>query len=569
MSVSETELKEFILDSGLVTRGEMEAASAEALMTGRPLAHVLISRGAISENAMPKVQSYVLGVPFVRLTGESIPREALALIPEPVARAHSVISYAKDGDRVEIALLDMRDLEAVSQLRTRGLTLHPRLTDTEGIKHALLQYQKLLKEEFGDVIAAEAAKMPAAGIHAAQLAEEPSVIRVVDALLRHAALQRAEDIHFEPLEQELLVRYRIGGTLRDAMFLPKNAAAAIVARLKLLAGLAPEEALVPQDGRFKMETEADAVSFRLSTIPTSYGEKAVLRVLRKTGEGFTLDTLGLHGEALERVHRALREHSGLILVTGETGSGKTTMLYTLLDILNTPHASIATIEDPIEYRMKRVSQSQTEPKLGFTFAEGVRALMRQDADVIMVGDIRDEETASLAVSAASAGRLVLAGIRAPSAAEALSSLVKKGADPEHLASTVRLVIGNGLLRKLASPKETYMPSREELVATVNGRERALVALKEERLLPPEARIQDLSFYRPVSSDAKNAYRHHVGIHEALFVSSGIRELIREGRDAADIEDAAKREGMFTLSEDAIYMAALGVTSLTEASSIPS
>ncbi|MFZ2908063.1 MAG: ATPase, T2SS/T4P/T4SS family, partial [Minisyncoccia bacterium] len=393
MQVSESELKEFIADSGLVSRKDVDAAGEEAKRRKQSVGDILVGSGALTSDALRRIKAYVLGIPFVNLKDRKIDLPVLSLIPEPIARTHSIIAYKKTNDELEVAMLDTEDLPAIDSVRKKtGLKILPRLTDEDSVKNALLQYQKSLKEEFGDLIANEAGKLTVVkettgvevtGEELKKMAEDLPIVRIVDTLLRHAIIQKASDIHIEPMEEQVLVRYRIDGMLHDAMTLPTQAAPGIVARIKVLANLKLDEKRLPQDGRFKMETESDKVSFRVSLLPTYFGEKVVMRLLRESGDGFTLEALGFHGESLERVHWATKQATGLILVSGPTGSGKTTTLYTILDMLNQPDVNISTIEDPIEYQMKRVNQTQVNPAIGFSFVNGLRALVRQDPDIIM------------------------------------------------------------------------------------------------------------------------------------------------------------------------------------------
>lgn len=575
MHVSESELKEFILDSGLVAKKELDAASADAKERGASLGDTLVSRGAITEDALRRIHAYVLGIPFVNLKDRKVPPDTLALIPEPIARTHNIIAYKKEGETLEVAMLDVEDLASIDSVRKKTeLKILPRLTDTESIKHALLQYQKSLKDEFGDIISTEAGKLKVVKAGETDLshddlkkmAEDLPIVRIVDTLLRHAIVQGASDIHIEPMEQEVLVRYRIDGILHDAMTLPRAASAGLAARIKVLATLKLDEKRLPQDGRFKMETEADRVSFRVSVLPTFFGEKIVMRLLRETGEGFTLDALGFHGENLERIHKALKQTTGIILVSGPTGSGKTTTLYTMLDILNTPDVNISTIEDPIEYQMKRVNQTQVNPQIGFTFANGLRSLVRQDPDIIMVGEIRDGETASLAINAALTGHLVLSTIHTNSAAGAIPRLIDMGVEPFLLASTVRVVIGQRLVRKLCEDKEEYSlsASEREKVASAELFNAAFKALRDEKLIKANTGLDGLSFYHPkISSECEDGYKSRIGIHEVLAVSPAIREIMLHETTTDAIEKQARKEGMLTMLEDGLYKSARGVTSLEE------
>ncbi len=574
MHVSEGELKEFITDSGLVAKKEIDAAAEEATAKGQSLGEILVSRGSLTEDALRRIQAYVLGIPFINLKEYHIPTDVLGLIPEPIARTHNIVAYKKEGNSLEVAMLDVDDLVSIDSVRKKtGLKILPRLTDTESIKSTLLQYQKSLKDEFGDIISTEAGKIRVVGEgkdlssdDLKKMAEDLPIVRIVDTLLRHAIVQGASDIHIEPMETEVLVRYRIDGILHDAMTLPKNAAAGIVARIKVLSNLKLDEKRLPQDGRFKVESEADRVSFRVSILPTFFGEKTVMRLLRETGEGFTLDVLGLHGENMERIHKALAQTTGIILISGPTGSGKTTPLYTMLDILNRPDVNISTIEDPIEYQMKRVNQTQVNPQIGFTFANGLRSLVRQDPDIIMVGEIRDGETASLAINAALTGHLVLSTLHTTSAAGAIPRLIDMGGAPFLLTSPVRVIIGQRLVRRLTEPKEAYTldEAARAKIASDEEFDIAFKALEEEKLVKKGSSIDDLQFYRPLpSAESEDGYKSRIGIHEVLAVSPTIRDIILHASTSDAIEMQARKEGMLTMREDGLYKAARGITSIEE------
>jgi type IV pilus assembly protein PilB len=576
MQVSESELKEFILDSGLVSRKDVEAADEEGKRRKQSVGDILVSNGQLSSDALRRIKAYVLGIPFVNLKDRKIPLEVLSLIPEPIARTHSIVAFRKGDKELEVAMLDTEDLPAIDSVRkTTGLTILPRLTDDDSLKHTLLQYQKSLKEEFGDLIATESGRInlikdsdgkEVTGEDLKKMAEDLPIVRIVDTLLRHAIIQGASDIHIEQLEDQVLVRYRIDGMLHDAMTLPKDAGPGIIARIKVLSSLKLDEKRLPQDGRFKMESDGDKVSFRVSMLPTYYGEKIVMRLLRETGEGFSLETLGFHGETMERIHKAMKQTTGIILVSGPTGSGKTTTLYTILDILNTPDVNISTVEDPIEYQMKRVNQTQVNPAIGFTFAQGLRSLLRQDPNIIMVGEIRDSETASLAINAALTGHVVLSTIHTNSAAGAIPRLIDMGVEPFLLVSTLRLVVGQRLVRRLCDSKEEYIPDKteREKVASEDHFTAALGSLTEEKLVKAGTKLAELPFYHPKqSAECEDGYKSRVGIHEIMTVSPTIRDLILHNASPDAIEAQARKEGMLTMLDDGIYKAARGITSLEE------
>ncbi|MEK7188660.1 MAG: GspE/PulE family protein, partial [Patescibacteria group bacterium] len=432
MKVEIQQLKSFLLDSSLVTNEQFEKALKKAEKNQQKVGDVLISERIISQEQLIKMEAYILGIPFVNLEKEVVPPETLKIIPEPIARSHNIVAFRKMGNNLEVAMLDPEDLRTIEFIKkTSNLKILPRLTTPEGIKNVLQQYQKTLEAEFGEIIKKDAGIIQPIR-ETVQIeekedllkaAEELPIIRIVDTLLKHAILQRASDIHIEPLEKEVIIRYRIDGILRDAMLLPKTVDQGIVARIKVLANLKLDEHRLPQDGRFKLETEAYRYSVRVSILPTFDGEKIVMRLLPETTKALSLESIGLRGEMLEKAQHYLRRPIGMILVTGPTGSGKTTTLYSMMEILNNPGVNISTIEDPVEYRIQRTNQTQVNPKIGLTFASGLRALVRQDPDIIMVGEIRDNETAGLAINAALTGHLVLSTLHTNTASGAIPRMI--------------------------------------------------------------------------------------------------------------------------------------------------
>jgi len=577
MRIKDDQLKRFILDdAGLITKSAIAEAEAVAKEENRTLAEAMIAQGVMSEDDLRRVEAYVLGIPFVSLKELKIDFEVLTMIPEPVARTHNIIAYKKSEDTLEVAMLNTADLPAIDFVKKKvGLKIQPRLTDTESMRSALRQYQKTLKDEFGDLIMKDASELKVLAdengeeVSEADLkkaAEDLPVVRIVDTLLRHAIIQGASDIHIEPMEEEVLVRYRTDGILHDAMKLPKVAAGSIVARIKVLSNLKLDQKRLPQDGRFKMEMDGQKVAFRVSMLPVFYGEKVVMRLLRENRSGFSLEGIGFHGSTLERVHRATRATTGIILVTGPTGSGKSTSLYTILDILNTPEVNISTIEDPIEYQMPRLNQSQVKPEIGFTFAAGLRSLMRQDPDVIMVGEIRDEETASLAINASLTGHLVLATIHTNSASGTIARLVDMGAETFLLVSTLRVAIGQRLVRKLCDDhiQHTLSKAEQDELATKVDLDFVLENLKEEGIVEHKATWNTIPFYKPKENgETEDGYKGRMGIHEVLEISPTLKEMVMAGKTGDEVEVQARKEGMLTMLEDGIFKAAQGLTSIEE------
>jgi type IV pilus assembly protein PilB len=567
MYISESHLKSFLADANLVSQKDFDTAEAEAKETGRSVGDVLVARNSIGEDELRRTYAYILGIPFVSLSGTDIKYETLSLIPEPIARRNNVVAYNHRGAELEVAMLDTDDLAAIDFIKKKThLKILPRLTDAASIKTALKQYQQGLKDNLGDIIKRDTESLEKeAGDDLKQMAEGVSAVRIVDTLLRHANAQGASDIHIEPLEETLLIRYRIDGILHDAMTLPKHAAPAITARVKVLGGMRLDEKRVPQDGRFSVDTGAERISFRVSVLPTYFGEKIVMRLLRDSISGFTLESIGFHGTGLEHMHEAMKKTTGMILSTGPTGAGKSTTLYTLLDIVNTPDVNISTVEDPIEYQMARINQTQVRPDIGFTFATGLRSLLRQDPDIIMVGEIRDKETAALAINAALTGHLVLSTLHTNSAAGAVARLIDMGVEPFLLVSTLRVVIGQRLVRRLTPESEGYTLSREEQEALEHVCDPGTVlrALKEEKAVAADTVWKNVSFHRPKDGDEHAAYAGRVGIYEVLPVTASIKELVMRNATGDDIHAQARKEGMLTMSEDGIFKAAQGQTSIEE------
>src|SRR3989344_4216785 len=518
MYIQTKHLKDFIIDSGLISRADFEDAEEESKKkkeggSEEDVGKLLVSKGLITNDDFRRMQAYVLGIPFVNLKNKKIDFEILSLIPEPIARNNNIIAFNKTKDSLEVAMLDTDDLSAIDFVKKKvGLKILPRLTDDVSLKEALLQYQKTLKAEFGDIIKREA------------------------------------------------------GAIKNIAENEENTTTNKTNKIKILTKQKQDKNRLPQDERFKIEVNKEKVSLRVSILPTHFGEKTVMRLLKENTGGFSLEGLGFHGEGLERIHMATKLKTGMILTTGPTGSGKTTTLYTILDILNTPDVNISTVEDPIEYQMSRINQTQVKPSIGFTFASGLRSLVRQDPDIIMVGEIRDEETAALAINASLTGHLVLSTLHTNSASGAIPRLLDMGVEPFLLVSTINVIIAKRLVRKLCSRREKYFLSEEEI--DILGKsvdiEKTLNILKEEKVVKKNADWKEISFYKPKAvAECEDGYSGRIGIHEVLRMSSTIKELIMKGATAEEIENQAKKEEMLTMIEDGIFKAVQGITTIEE------
>ena len=572
-------MKKFILDSGLVSRSDLDSAVKVAATKKQKFGNILLSNGKISETDLRRTEAFVLGMPYINLINQKIDFSVLSLIPEPIARNYNIVAYKKNENSLEVAMLDVDDLPVIDFIKKRsGLKILPRLTDTSSIKAVLVQYRKSLKAEFQNIIQEKSTTLGAVSSENGEksgeksemelkiMAEELPVIKIVDSLIFHAILQNASDIHIEPGERELTVRYRIDGILHDAMVLDKNAGAGITARIKVLSNLKLDEKRLPQDGRFKKEQDGEKISFRVSTLPTFFGEKTVMRILKENTHGFSLETLGFHGEGLERIHNSLKQKTGMVLATGPTGSGKTTTLYTMLDILNKPEVNISTVEDPIEYQMPRVNQTQVKPEIGLSFANGLRSLLRQDPDIIMVGEIRDGETAGLAVNASLTGHLVLSTIHTSSSAGAIPRLIDMGVEPFLITATVKTIIAQRLVRRLVADKEKYFLSETEIknLAKIIDLDRIIEVLREEKIISAKDTWDKIPFYKAKKvNEFEDGYSGRIGMHEVLKVTPTIKEMIIKGSSQDEINSQAKKEGMITMLEDGVYQAVLGITTLEE------
>jgi type IV pilus assembly protein PilB len=579
MPIDNKQLKAFVEDSGLVKAKDLEEAVAIANKKKEPLGDVLVEQKLLSSEKLAELKAYISGISFVDLTKEKIDPDVLKIIPEPIARKHNIVAYKRDSNKLEVATTDTGNLQIIDFIRKKaGLKILTRLTTEESIQHVLKQYEESLEKEFAGLMRTESvedelevekeSEKEAKDEKALQkAAEDLPTIRIVDSILRHAINQRASDIHIEPEEKDVVVRYRIDGILHDTMTLPKQVQAGIVARIKVLSNLRLDEHRLPQDGRFATKTDEYKVSFRVSVMPVFDGEKVVMRLLRENVKGYTLEGLGFRSDALEKLTRAIHKSLGMILATGPTGSGKTTTLYTLMDLINSPEVNISTVEDPIEYRMPRINQTQVRPDIGLTFANGLRSLVRQDPDVIMVGEIRDSETASLAINAALTGHLVLSTLHTNSAAGALPRLIDMEQEPFLIASTVNIIIAQRLVRRLCpETRKKYHLTKKEIdtLSKDVNLDRMLKILKDTKSVSAEATWETIDFYKPVSSDdCPDGYKDRIGIHEVLEISESIRKMITENATSKELEERAKQEGMITMLEDGVITAALGITSLEE------
>lgn len=568
MKINNKQLKEFLHDAGVGEEGKIADFFERAEKEQKQLGDLLITEGVIADGELRKIYAHILGIPFVDLIKQTIPTSILQIIPEPIAKKANIVAFEKSGMDLKVAMINPEDLQTIDFIKKKtGLRIVPCLTTKESIQTVLRQYEKSLKAEFGDIIQKSSEEV-AADDDLEKIAQDLPIVRIVDTLLKHAILQSASDIHIEPQENEVIVRYRIDGILHDAMVLPKTVVSGIVARIKVLANLKLDEHRLPQDGRFKIERDDYKISFRVSILPIFDGEKIVMRLLDESSKGLTLEKMGLHGKGLEAIHREIRKPNGMILVTGPTGSGKTTTLYTILDLLNTTEVNISTIEDPVEYRMERVNQTQVHPKIGMTFAAGLRSLLRQDPDIIMVGEIRDSETLEIAIHAAMTGHLLLSTLHTNSAAGAIPRMLDMGAQPFLVASTTNVIIAQRLVRRLCPDcREKYSLAQKDVKILTESfdMDGILAMLKGIKVADAHAQWHTLTLYKPKGCGQCNGegYRGRMGIYEVLEITEEIEKLITQSATDEEIEKKAKEQGMLTMADDGFCKVAQGVTSLEE------
>ena len=575
MRIEMEQLKMFLIDSSILPKEQVEEVVKEAKAAEKDLGSLLLEKKLVKEAELQRMYAYILGIPFVDLSKEAVPIEILQVVPELIAKKYNIVSFQKSGSDLKVAMLNPEDLQTIDFIKKKtGLRIIPCLTTRESIQTALRQYERSLKAEFGDILTddiKDESKEQEENLEA--VAAGLPIIRIVDTLLKHAILESASDIHIEPEEKEVHVRYRIDGVLHEAMTLPKDVAQGIVARIKVLSNLKLDEHRLPQDGRFKIEKEEYKIAFRVSILPVFDGEKIVMRLLDESSKGLTLEKMGLHPHALEVVQREINKPNGMILVTGPTGSGKTTTLYTVMDILNTPEVNVSTVEDPVEYRMPRVNQPQFQPKIGMTFAAALRSLLRQDPDIIMVGEIRDQETLEIAMHAAMTGHLVLSTLHTNSAAATLPRMLDMGAEPFLIASTVNVIIAQRLVRRLCVEcRKEYKLDKKEIDSLSKSYDidEVLSWLQKDpsgkKYLREAKTWEEVVLYKAAGCDqcGGEGYRGRQGIYEVLEMDTNVRKLVTEAGTTKEMIDAeAKKSGMATMVEDGFLKIIQGITSLEE------
>jgi type IV pilus assembly protein PilB len=567
MLIDDATLKKIIKELNLLKPEEARTAAKAAAKAKLTLAAYLVNNNLLAEDALYQNIAKFFKTPFADIKGREIKPNLIALIPTPLAVSRQIIAFAKEGHELKVAMLDPLDLQTVEFVRRKtGLEVKVYLTTPSALKEMLQKYHASLETELQIVKTTEEAGN---GESLKKIAEDLPTINIVNSILDHAVFEGASDIHIEPMEKELLVRYRVDGILRPVMTLPKQVQAGIVARIKILANLKIDEHMQPQDGRIKLVVQDEKFSLRVSVLPVYDGEKVVIRLLKESTKPLTLDQLGFLDADRAKVESALEQPHGILMVTGPTGSGKSTTLYSILNILNEPGVNISTIEDPIEYRLKGINQSQVNPRVGYTFASGLRSFLRQDPDIIMVGEIRDLETAEIAMHAAMTGHLVLSTLHTNDAPTSLPRLLDMGIPSFLIAFTAKLIVAQRLVRKICQFCKKEYALTEQNIADLEKMidvKRMLELFKKNGCLEKgDEKLRDWKFYYGAgcSRCGNQGYKGRVGIYEVLEVNKKMAELINRKATTEEIRTAALTAGFTTILEDGLIKAKKGITSLEE------
>lgn len=563
MHITEAKLREIIATSGLVHDADVVAAFEEAGRTGRLVSDVLVGRGNISEEHLTELLQDYYKVPIVNLKKETIDPAVLDMVPETYAKGNKVVLFGFDKDKkvAKLAMIDPFDFGAIEYVRAKlDAWVEPYLASPSQLRYALKYYKKNLGLKFDEILSEHVKEsLLVADINnLAKTAEAVPVVSIIDTIMEHATSLNASDLHFEPLEKELLVRFRVDGVMREVVSLPKAVSPLLVARVKILANLQIDEHRVPQDGRFRFELDDGTyVDVRVNVMPVFHGEKVEMRLLRNSARPLTLHDLGFSKPDEDILQEEIKKPHGMVLVTGPTGHGKTTTLYAILQILNTPSVNITTIEDPVEYEFSRVNQTQVNVKAGVTFANGLRALLRQNPDIIMIGEIRDDETVDIAIHAALTGHLVLSSLHTNDATAALPRLIDMHAPPFLLASTVNVVIAQRLVRRICSSCIGSSPMTEEIKNVIQTQIQSSGDTHITHI--PETVFQGAG----CNVCGHSGFQGQVGIFEVFRVTDEVREFILKQTSIAEIRKLAVKQGMVTMFEDGLRKVELGVTTIEE------
>ena len=567
-------LIKLLIDEGLVEKRILDDAETRAKKEDKPLFSLLTEEGVIDNELLTHAVAQVSGVPYVNLSNSFIDQNILSLLPAEVAERFMAVPLAEVQNRLAVAMIDANNVQAVDYLANRiQRPLKVFMASEDSVRHVLGQYKADLStvSDAAQVSQEEAAIESATEIKT--IVQDSPISRALSTILEYAVKSHASDVHIEPLEKALKIRCRVDGVLREVMQLPKSIEPALVSRIKILSSLKIDEHRIPQDGQFAVNVAGKAVDLRIAISPVVWGEQVVIRLLDKTGNSFNLEDMGYAGRALRSIRKGIKRPNGMILTSGPTGSGKSTSLYALIKEIKDDSVNIVTLEDPVEYKMDGVNQIQVNTEVGLTFASGLRSILRQDPDVVMVGEIRDAETANLAVQAALTGHLVFSTLHTNSAAGVLPRLLDMGIEPFLIASTVNTIIGQRLVRRVALKHDAYQSSPLE-TQTIQSTIGHLLPQSREQVVPyaqdlgykdlPLAGQQSYTLVRGRDTpQSPRGYLGRAGLYEVMDVTEEIQNLIVKQATSAEIQRMAVQQGMPTMRQDGYLKALSGITTLEE------
>lgn len=579
---NQKKLEALLVSEGLVKADELAKFHKDAQKAGKPLFGLLVEQKVISNEALTRCIAQVSGVPYVDLSDAAIEQSVLDLLPKDAAERFMAVPLGEVQNRLAVAMLDANNVQAVDYLANRiGHPIKVYMASEEGIRHVLDQYRTDLAEGVSAAIESsqkveepqEKGSKKASAPDIKTVVQDSPISRALSTILEYAVRARASDIHIEPLETALKIRCRIDGVLREIMQLPKSIEPALISRIKILSNLKIDEHRIPQDGQFAVHMSSKDVDLRIAISPVVWGEQVVIRLLDKSGSSFKLEQMGYAGRALRMIRRGIRKPNGMILTSGPTGSGKSTSLYALIQEIKSDEINIVTLEDPVEYKMSGVNQIQVNTDVGLTFASGLRSILRQDPNVVMVGEIRDKETADLAIQASLTGHLVFSTLHTNSAAGILPRLLDMGIEPFLIASTVNVIIGQRLVRRVSEERETYKSSELETKSIHDTIGHLLPKTKaDQHRISADLGYKDLPLagqkaYTLVKGkdtpQTPGGYKGRAGLYEVMEVTEQIQDLIIKHATSAEIQRMAITQGMITMREDGYLKALTGLTTLEE------
>lgn len=576
---NQKKLEALLVKEGLIKKDQLEKYRKESTKLGRPLFGLLVEEKVIDDESLTRSIAAISGLQYVNLSRARVEQSVLDLLPRDVAERFMAVPLGEIDKRLAVAMLDANNVQVVDYLVNKiGRPIKVFMASEEGIRHILEQYRTNLEEGVSAAIKTveteeEGAKAALEAADIKTIVQDSPISRALSTILEYAVRRRASDIHIEPLEDALKIRCRIDGVLQEVMKLPRNIEPALISRIKILSNLKIDEHRIPQDGQFAINMVGRDVDLRIAISPVVWGEQVVIRLLDKTGTNFKLEDMGYAGRALRAIRKGIRKPNGMVLTSGPTGSGKSTSMYALIQEIKSDTVNIVTLEDPVEYKISGVNQIQVNPDVGLTFATGLRSILRQDPNIIMVGEIRDRETANLAVQAALTGHLVFSTLHTNSAAGVLPRLLDMGIEPFLIASTVNTVIGQRLVRRVTEEHTSYqsneleMQSIHETVGNLLPKDRTYVTRVSQDLGYKDLPLANQKAYTLVKGhdtpQTPGGYMGRVGLYEVMDITDEIQNLIIQHATSAEIQRKAMEQGMVTMRQDGYLKALQGLTTLDE------